>query len=75
MLVYRVTYAHDNENSVDDQAKHGYAMQEVQVDHEVTTKEDLIEIARQIGTENGYTSVGIVKIELAVEDDEEEDLD
>lgn len=65
MPVYRVTYAHDNSE------KHGYAMQEVEVDHDVTTVDDLFEIARVIGNNHGYTSVGIIKTELKVHDEED----
>lgn len=71
MPVYRVTYAHSNVNSGEEDKQHGYAMQEVEVDHEVTTADELIEIARVIGNEHGYTSVGIIKTELKVYDEEE----
>lgn len=71
MLTYRITYAHENANETDEKKRHGYAMQEVLVDHEITETEDLVEIARSIGKEQGYTSVGIVKVEQKIEDDAE----
>jgi len=70
MLTYRVTYAHENENATDEKQKFGYATQELQVDHPITTQEDLVEIGRVIGREHGYTKVGIMKTELKVEEAE-----
>ena len=69
-LTYRVTYAHENDNATDDKKKHGYAVQELQVDHEIRTQDDVVEIARQIGHEFGHTKVAIVKIEQKIETDE-----
>lgn len=66
MLTYRVTYAHENTDETDPKKRHGYAVQELQVDHEVTTQSDIIEIARQIGRTGGHTKVAIVKIEKKV---------
>lgn len=77
MLTYRVTYAHENKDAADAAERHGFAMQEIQVDHEITKQDEFIEIARQIGREKGYTKVAVVKVEVAVpsEEEEEEDVD
>ena len=67
MLTYRVTYAHENANAQNEKERHGFAMQELQVDHEITTEADLVEIARNIGREHGYTKVAVMKTELKEE--------
>lgn len=72
MHIYRVYYAHENVNEPDETQKHGYAMQELEVDHEITTEEEVMEIARSIGREHGYTSVGVIKIEQRIESEEED---
>lgn len=74
MLTYRVTYAHENAYAENEKERHGFATQELEVDHEITGPNDLVEIARVIGKENGYTKVAVMKTELKVID-EEEDVD
>lgn len=71
MLTYRITYAHENANETDPEKRHGYATQELQVDHEITTPEEIMEIARQIGKTGDYTSVGIMNVEQKIVDEEE----
>lgn len=68
MPTYRVYYAHENVNETDPKKRHGFATREIETDHEITTREEVIEIARQIGAEGGYTSVGITKTELKSDD-------
>lgn len=68
MPTYRVTYAHDREDAKSETEKHGWGMREVVTDDEVTNADQVIEIARTIGKEEGYTSVGISKIELLVDE-------
>lgn len=71
---YQVNYAWENDTMpTDSEERHGLGHMTVYVDHEVRTKEDLIEIARSIGKANDYTQVGITRIVQVVEAEEGND--
>lgn len=72
MPTYRVTYAHSDENATNEKEQHGFATAEIDSDLPVETEEHLMEIARAIGHEHGYTSVGVMDIKLKVTDEEKD---
>ena len=72
---YRVFYRADDNTQTTVEDRSDAALIEVTVDHEVKTSEDVLEIARQIGLEHGYTAVEIMQILLEADAKPEEDSD
>lgn len=60
---YTVQYAFSNDNADAKDKKFGYAKTQINTDLPVETEEHRIEIARYLGQQGGYTSVGIMDIQ------------
>lgn len=59
---YSVQYAFSNDDPDVKEKKFGYAKTEINTDVPVETEEQRIEIARYLGNQGGYTSVGVMNI-------------
>lgn len=70
MYKYKVKFAHEDENATSEEERHGAGMIDIETDHLVESREDLVEIARTIGKKNGYTKVVITAIVQEIEDEE-----
>lgn len=60
---YTVQYAFTNDDAELKDKKFGYAKTQINTDLPIETEEHRIEVARFIGRERGYTSVGIMDVQ------------
>lgn len=77
---YLVKYAHENENATDPTERHGAGQISLYVDHEVTTRNDILEINKIIFRNlrtNGHpvTKVVITNMVQVLRDEKDEGVD